>query len=584
MTAKNIFSTSHLFRLVLGIGMCLTSTGLSAQNSQPDPNFHVYLCFGQSNMEGNAAVTDANKEGISPRFRVLSVCNSDQAHNNRAPGRWYTAIPPLCRWNTGLTPADYFGRTLCDSLPDSIRIGIVMVALGGASIDAFDKEKYLDEYATCADWFRSYMDCYNKNPYGKLVDMAKKAMKSGVIKGILFHQGETNNGQQTWLPRVKKVYTDLLNDLGLEAQSVPFLAGEMLREEEGGCCWGHNTLIHQLPTFIPNSFIVSSEGCHGNGTDALHFSNEGYQELGRHYAQTMMSVLRNYGELTDKTSIQNQIEQISCDAENLTVLVGGYTEFPLRAKLSNGTSLNISHNANYHVDEADKLSIESGYIHPKSETETTVTAEYTKTDGATLQAVAHVKALMFPLVKGLLNPGIYGTGTYNATLQSVKTSQYGFAGWVYPTPVDLTDSQDGYIVIKLKRGQSCNATLKLYDSYDYWAKAYEYKLGSGKSFIIPLKDLNKSDGQPLDISNICMAGLWSDGTQAIYIQDIYLSSDGKTPTVGICSPKQNNQPSIAKRCYYNTNGQPINAPLTKGLTIIRETLSDGQQRILKELK
>ena len=39
-------------------------------------------------------------------------------------------MPPLCRPNTGLTPVDYFGRTLTEALPDSIRIGVIPVAMG----------------------------------------------------------------------------------------------------------------------------------------------------------------------------------------------------------------------------------------------------------------------------------------------------------------------------------------------------------------------------------------------------------------------------------------------------------------------
>ena len=580
MKRKTKTLTSCLRWMTLSLGLTLYAPVLQAQGTQPDPNFHIYLCFGQSNMEGNAAVTAANKEGISQRFKVMGICSSDLSHNNRQPGRWYKAVPPLCRWNTGLTPADYFGRTLCDSLPDSIRVGIVMVALGGASIDAFDKEKYKDEYATCADWFRSYMDCYDKNPYGRLVAMAQKAMKNGVIKGILFHQGETNNGQLTWLPRVQKVYTDLLADLGLSPQSVPLLAGEMLRQEEGGCCWGHNTLIHRLPTFIPNSFVVSSEGCHGNGTDALHFSNEGYQELGRHYAKTMLDILQRYGGLSDETAWKEQTESIYSEKESLTVLAGGYAELPLMARMTDGRTANICHKATYDVDDSTRLSVENGYLHPMAETETEVKANYQKSDGTVLQTTLHVTASMFPLKKEIINPSIYSTGTFNETTQALKTGEYGYGGWIYPTPLNLTHLTDGFIVINLKRNQSCNATLKLYDSYDYWAKAYEYKLGSGRSFVVPLNSLKKTDGQPLDLSHICMSGLWSDGKQAIYIQDMYLSTDGKTPAVGIQAAETDGSRRILSRNYYNMNGQMTSQP-QPGLTIVRETLSDGTVRTRK---
>ena len=136
--------------------------------TQPDPNFHIYLCFGQSNMEGNAAIEEIDKTGVDERFQVMSVCDGDR-DINRVPGEWYTAVPPLCRANTGLTPVDYFGRTLVEYLPNTHRVGVIVIAMGGSGIDAFDKENYKNYYATTDDWQRSLMDLYDGNPYAKMV-------------------------------------------------------------------------------------------------------------------------------------------------------------------------------------------------------------------------------------------------------------------------------------------------------------------------------------------------------------------------------------------------------------------------------
>ena len=59
---------------------------------------------------------------------------------------------------------------------------------------------------------------------------AKIAKKQGVIKGMLMLQGETNTGQQDWPAKVKKVYENLLADLGLNANDVPLYAGEVVGE------------------------------------------------------------------------------------------------------------------------------------------------------------------------------------------------------------------------------------------------------------------------------------------------------------------------------------------------------------------
>lgn len=263
-----------------------------------DPNFHIYLCFGQSNMEGYArpdytAIEPQDLEGVDERFRMMAVVAGNW---NRVPGQWYTAVPPLCRAETGLTPADYFGRTLVADNPD-IRVGVIVVALGGAGIDAFDKDHYTDYYQNADAWQQGLMNAYGGWPYGKLIEMARLAQQEGVIKGILLHQGESNNMQQDWPGKVKKIYGDLLADLGLEAAEVPILIGEMLRQEEGGLCWGMNSIIATVPDVIPTAHVVSSEGCTGVGSavepaDVFHFSPEGYRKLGRNYAETLLKLQR----------------------------------------------------------------------------------------------------------------------------------------------------------------------------------------------------------------------------------------------------------------------------------------------------
>ena len=101
-----------------------------------DPNFHIYLCFGQSNMEGNAKIEAQDRKGINTRFRMMAAV--DMPNTGRKKGQWYAAVPPLCRAWTGLTPADYFGRTMVENLPDSIKVGVINVSVGGCSIDLFD--------------------------------------------------------------------------------------------------------------------------------------------------------------------------------------------------------------------------------------------------------------------------------------------------------------------------------------------------------------------------------------------------------------------------------------------------------------
>jgi hypothetical protein len=268
--------------LLLVAMLLLTAAGFSQ-----DKKFYIFLCFGQSNMEGNAKA-EAQDSTVDSRFQVLEAVNCPNI--NREKGKWYTAVPPLCRCRTGLTPADYFGRTLVANLPKDVRVGVINVAVGGCKIELFDKDNYQSYITTAPDWMKNMINEYDGNPYARLVEMAKLAQKDGVIKGILLHQGESNTGDSTWPRKVKGVYDNLLHDLNLKSNSVPLLAGELVDAEQGGACASMNKIIATLPQTIPNSYVISSEGCKQRG-DKLHFTAEGYRKLGERYGAQMLSLL-----------------------------------------------------------------------------------------------------------------------------------------------------------------------------------------------------------------------------------------------------------------------------------------------------
>ena len=257
-----------------------------------DPNFQIYLCFGQSNMEGNATPEAQDYENVSERFKMMAAV--DFSNPVRKRGEWYIAIPPLCRQGTGLTPADYFGRTMVEKLPDNVKVGVINVAVGGTSIKGFMEEYVADYVAGEADWFKNYMACYDNNPFRRLVETAKQAQKYGIIRGILMHQGETDGGMGNWAQNVKKVYERLLDELDLSADNVPLLAGETVQTDQGGYCGGFNNVIATLPNVIPTAHVISSKGCPQKG-DGLHFTAEGYRTIGKRYAECMLELLKSTG-------------------------------------------------------------------------------------------------------------------------------------------------------------------------------------------------------------------------------------------------------------------------------------------------
>ena len=264
--------------------------------SNIDPNFYIYICIGQSNMEGAARPEDQDYQGVSDRFQMMAAVDFPANTGNyrgdeRKKFQWYTATPPLCRPFTGLTPADYFGRTMVEKLPDSIRVGVIHVAIGGCKIEHLFKEYDPATVGREAGWFQNFMHSYDDIPYLRVLECALRASHQGVIKGILRHQGCSNTGDQQWPAKVNKIYNDLLNDLHLNAADVPLIAGELLSKEFNGACASMNDIIQTLPKTIKNCRVVSSQGCPG-AMDRLHFTAEGYRMIGKRYAEEMLKAMK----------------------------------------------------------------------------------------------------------------------------------------------------------------------------------------------------------------------------------------------------------------------------------------------------
>ena len=261
---------------------------LSQVNAAPDPNFHIYLAFGQSNMEGQGDIGDQDKT-VNERFQVLWAADNGSC-SGKTKGKWSTAVPPLAHCQGAkLGPTDYFGRTMVEKTDSQIKVGVIVVAVAGCSIKLFDKDQYKSYAQGQQSWMTQRINDYGGNPYGRLIEMAKKAQEDGVIKGIIFHQGETDAGDGSWPSKVKGVYDNIIKDLGL-GNDIPFLAGEVLRS---GVSKGANNNIAKLPQQSKNFYVVSSEGFNqalGDGQN-VHFTSQEYRDFGKRYAEKMIEVL-----------------------------------------------------------------------------------------------------------------------------------------------------------------------------------------------------------------------------------------------------------------------------------------------------
>ena len=256
----------------------------------------------------------------------------------------------------------------------------------------FDKDKFqqkLNDNPT--DWWAILANkYYGGNPYQRLIDMAKKAQEVGVIKGILLHQGCSNNGDSKWPSMVKKIYNDMLSDLGLQAADVPLFVGETLREDQGGICWYHNTVIAKMPTTVPTSHIISSEGCPGNGKDAFHFSALGYRIMGYRYAYEALKLMDRPLMADADFHLPNNLKQLfkvkelTVDVDNTLTLKKGYSKrINVTATFLDGHTENVTDSVHFSVP--DFLTVNGNRLKAVDDGAGEVTLSYTDFSRTTTQ-------------------------------------------------------------------------------------------------------------------------------------------------------------------------------------------------------
>lgn len=230
---------------------------------QPDPNFHVYLLVGQSNMAGRGIITDEYRGLSQPNILMLDK-----------EGKWVTASHPLHfdkPARAGVGPGLAFGLEMVKANP-SVRIGLIPCAVGGTAIES---------------WQPGAMDRVTRtHPYDDAVTRLRIAMKSGVIKGIVWHQGEANSTTEKsagYLENLGSLIDRLRQTAG--DNSLPFVAGELGRYRDNYQLI--NDQLKQLPGKVKNTALASSEGLVHKG-DKTHFDAASATELGKRFAAQMI--------------------------------------------------------------------------------------------------------------------------------------------------------------------------------------------------------------------------------------------------------------------------------------------------------
>lgn len=238
----------------------LTAVGANAQ--QPDPNFGLYILAGQSNMAGRGTVEGAYQTAGNDKVLMLTK-----------EGKWVRAKHPLHfdKPTAGVGPGLEFGVQMAKADP-KVKIGLIPVAVGGSPIES---------------WLPGALDkATGTHPYDDAVERIKLAMQSGVIKGIIWHQGESNSGRpeqvKAYLEQLKELITRFRKLVGND--NLPVVVGELGRYAPFG---NINDEINKLPAALPNTAVATTENLVHKG-DNLHFDSPSADEFGRRYAAKML--------------------------------------------------------------------------------------------------------------------------------------------------------------------------------------------------------------------------------------------------------------------------------------------------------
>ncbi|MCY7349555.1 MAG: sialate O-acetylesterase [Cytophagaceae bacterium] len=254
--------------LFLGIGLFFLVTNLFAQTKPvPPKNLHLYLLAGQSNMAGRGEV-EAQDRQAHPRVWVLNQ-----------EGEWMPAIDPLHFDKpavVGVGPGYSFGKAMAEA-DTTVAIGLIPVAVGGSAISAWQPGGFHKQT-------KSY-------PYDDALRRLKTALPAGTLRGILWHQGESDSK-----PELAAVYEEKLVELiGRFRQEAggetPVVVGTLgdFHVVKNPVAAQINSILRNLPKRVPRVACAEATGL-TDGGDQTHFGAASARELGRRYAEAIQKV------------------------------------------------------------------------------------------------------------------------------------------------------------------------------------------------------------------------------------------------------------------------------------------------------
>ncbi|OYW72400.1 MAG: acetylxylan esterase [Verrucomicrobia bacterium 12-59-8] len=256
--------------------MCLLAFFVSvfaAGEDTPLPakdKFHLFLLVGQSNMAGRGVV-EAQDLVVNPRVLMLSK-----------EGQWVPAVDPMHfdKPAAGVGLSKTFGQIIAEANP-GVTIGLVPCAVGGSPIDAWKPGVFYPPTKS--------------HPWDDMVKRVEAALPVGTLKGILWHQGESDSTAELAPAYAAKLH-DLIKRLRelVKTPDAPLIAGQMGIFD--GAPWSPAKKVvdqahRDLPKEVPHTAYVTAAGLNHKG-DKIHFDSAAYRELGKRYATAFLQMTK----------------------------------------------------------------------------------------------------------------------------------------------------------------------------------------------------------------------------------------------------------------------------------------------------
>ena len=223
-------------------------------------------------------------------------------------------------------------------------------------------------------------------------------------------------------------------------------------------------------------------------------------------------------------------ESLVMGQEEMEIMAGSYTPIDLKAVFLDGHTEDVAAKAQYTCNVDNFISVTRGRITASREGTVTVEATYKDPLGNVLTKTFTVQSTFFPFGKDYIT-SLFADGSYTEKTRIFKPGQWGQMGWQYTNGVDWSDYK--YLVIKLKRIQTCDAHLNIFTENSIWsnccATPSSGSFGSQKEIVLNLQEATYTSGdrtgEPLDLHNIHICCFWGNGNGTIAVKQMYLTNN-----------------------------------------------------------